>query len=172
MYVDFRSYQDLKEETQHLFELIAQYPQAKRLIIDMRWNRGGNYMLGREYLVSRITFLPQFNRAGRLFVITGRETFSAAMTNVTDFRRETEAIIAGEPTGARPNTYMENGWFTLPFSAIWVSCAILHYRFQPLVNSAAVFPDHRIDPDWNAWRAGADAAMDWILSQPLPDDDK
>lgn len=168
VYVDFRYYQNLQEETKHLWEFLAQHP-ARRVIIDMRWNGGGNYTHGREYLVSKITFMPQVNRAGRLFVITGRRTFSAAMTNVTDFRRETEAIIVGEPTGARPNGYQENHWFTLPLSGIRVSCATLKYRFQPYKDSAGVFSDHRIDPDWNRFRAGGDAAIDWILSQSLRD---
>jgi hypothetical protein len=165
VYVDFRSYQDLQEETQHLWEFIAQH-LVRRLIIDMRWNGGGNYTQGRQYLISKITFMPQLNRVGRLFVITGRGTFSAGMTNVTDFRRETEAIIVGEPTGARPNGYQENHWFTLPFSRLRASCATLKYRFQPESNSAAVFPDHRINPDWNMLRAGQDVVIDWIVSQP------
>jgi hypothetical protein len=169
VYVDFRSYGDLKEETQRLWQFIAQRT-TRRLIIDMRWNGGGDYTKGRDYLISKIIYMPQLNRAGRLFVITGRRTFSAAMVNVTDFRRETEAIIVGEPTGARPNGYQENYWFTLPLSKLRVSCAMLKYRFQPASDSVAVFPDHRIDPDWNMLRAGQDAAIKWILSQPAPDD--
>jgi hypothetical protein len=168
VYVNFRSYENLQDDTKPLWEFIAQHP-VTRLIVDMRWNGGGNFVHGREYLISKITFLPQVNRAGHLFVITGRRTFSAAMTNVTDFRRETEAIIVGEPTGARPNGYQENYWFTLPFSKMRVSCATLKYQFQPFNDTAAVFPDHRIDPDWNLFRAGKDAAIDWILAQPLPD---
>jgi hypothetical protein len=165
VYVDFRSYQGLQEEAGHLWEFMTQHP-AKRLIIDMRWNGGGNFMHGREYFVSKITFMPQLNRAGHLFVITGRRTFSAGMTNVTDFRRETEAVIVGEPTGARPDGYQENHWFTLPLSRIRVSCATLKYRFQPYDDSSAVFPDHRANPDWNLFRIGNDAAISWILTQP------
>jgi hypothetical protein len=164
VYVDFRSYPDLAEQSKRLWDFIGQ-EVTKRLIIDMRWNGGGNYVDGREYLISKITFMPKVNRKGRLFVITGRRTFSAAMTNVTDFRRETEAIIVGEPTGARPNGYQENHWFILPFSQITVSCATLRYRFQPNKDSPAVFPDHRVDPDWNMFRAGKDAAIQWILAQ-------
>jgi hypothetical protein len=87
------------------------------------------------------------------------------MTNVTDFRRETEAILVGEPTGARPNGYQENHWFTLPSSKLRASCATLKYRFQPDQDTQAVFPDQRIDPDWLSFRAGEDAALTWILAQ-------
>ncbi len=50
VYVDFRSYADLQDETKHLWEFIAQHP-SRCLIIEMRWNGGGNYMRRREYLV-------------------------------------------------------------------------------------------------------------------------
>jgi hypothetical protein len=86
------------------------------------------------------------------------------MTNITDFRRETEAILVGEPTGARPNGYRENYLFTLPISKLRVSCLMLKYRFQPDSEMDAVFPDQRIDPDWSLFKAGKDAALQWILA--------
>lgn len=163
VYVDFRSYQDLETQSARLWEYIGRHP-VRRLIIDMRWNQGGNFTKGREYLIYKLIFMPALNRAGHLFVITGRGTFSAGMTNVTDFRRETEATLVGEPTGARPNGYQENHLFTLPLSMLRVSCAKLRYRFQPESATEAVFPDQRIDPDWQLFSAGKDAALEWILA--------
>lgn len=171
VYVDFRSYQDLETNAARLWDFIPRR-SVKRLVIDMRWNEGGNYAKGRDYLIYQVLFLPALNRLGetlnrrgRLFVITGRKTFSAGMTNVTDFRRETEAILVGEPTGARPNGYQENHWFTLSNSKLRASCAMHAYRFQPLSPSDTVSPDQRIDPDWQSFREGKDAALDWILAQ-------
>jgi hypothetical protein len=165
VYVDFRSYRDLEAQSARLMEYLKSRP-VERLIIDMRWNQGGNFAKGREYLVYKIIFMPALNRAGHLFVITGRGSFSAGMTNITDFRRETEAILVGEPTGARPNGYQENHLFTLPVSKLRVSCSMLKYRFQPDSESDAVFPDQRIDPEWQAFKAGKDAALQWILRHP------
>jgi hypothetical protein len=88
------------------------------------------------------------------------------MTNITDFRRETEAILVGEPTGARSNGYQENHMFTLPASKLRVSCSMLKYRFQPGSEADAVFPDRRIDPDWQSFKTGTDAALQWILAMP------
>jgi hypothetical protein len=86
------------------------------------------------------------------------------MTNVTDFRRETEALLVGEPTGARPNGYQELTEFTLPHSKLRAFCSILHYRFQDR-DSPAVLPDKRIDPNWADYKAGRDPVMTWILAQ-------
>jgi len=164
VYVNFRSFRDLQAQSAKLWDAVGKLP-ADRFIIDMRWNEGGNFAHGREYLIYKLIFMPTLNRAGHLFVITGRATFSAGMTNVTDFRRETEAILVGEPTGARPNGYQENYLFTLPFSRLRVSCAKLKYRFQPESETEAVFPDQRIDPDWRLFSAGKDPALEWILAQ-------
>jgi hypothetical protein len=165
VYVDFRSYRDLDKNSARLWEYVGSHP-ATRLIIDMRWNQGGNYTKGREYLIYKLIFMPALNRAGHLFVITGRGAFSAGMTNITDFRRETEAILVGEPTGGRPNGYQENHLFTLPLSKLRASCSMLKYRFQPGSEADAVYPDQRIDPDWPSFSAGRDAALQWILARP------
>jgi hypothetical protein len=82
-----------------LWECVDNNP-VDRLVIDMRHNGGGDYTQGREHLVYEAQRRQSVNRAGRLFVVTGRATFSAAMTNATDFRRETEALLVGEPPGA------------------------------------------------------------------------
>jgi len=103
VYVDFRSYHDLESQAARLWEFIANN-SVKRLVIDMRWNGGGNYTKGREHLIYKLVFIRTLDRTGHLFVITGRKTFSAGMTNVTDLRRETEVILVGEPTQERART--------------------------------------------------------------------
>ncbi len=164
VYVVFRSFHDLEARSARLWEFVERHAPT-RLVIDMRWNQGGNYTKGREHLVYPLIFKPGLNRTGHLFVIMGRGAFSARMTNITDFRRETEAILVGEPVGGRPNGYQENHLFTLPNSGLRASCSMLRYRFQPESGADTVHPDQRIDPDWASFRAGKDAALEWILSR-------
>lgn len=164
VYVVFRSYHDLEARSERLWAYVAQHG-ATRLVIDMRWNQGGNFTKGREHLVYKLIFRPELNRDGQLFVITGRGAFSAGMTNITDFRWETEAILVGEPVGGRPNGYQENHLFTLPRSGLQASCSMLRYRFQPGSDADTVHPDQRIDPDWASFRTGKDAALEWILGR-------
>jgi hypothetical protein len=57
VYVDFRSYQDLETQSARLWEYIGRHP-VRRLIIDMRWNQGGNFTKGREYLIYKLIFMP------------------------------------------------------------------------------------------------------------------
>ncbi len=136
-----------------------------RLILDLRDNGGGDYTLARHNLTYPIWRLPTISRPGGLYVLIGRNTYSAAMITATDFRRETEAILVGEPTGARPVGHQELGTFDLPRSGLRAHCATRHYRFSD-ADTAAVFPDQRIDPDWNTDRSGHDTAIDWCLAHP------
>lgn len=47
--------------------------------------------------------VPRINWRGALFVIIGRNTFSAAQNSATLLDRHTHAVFVGEPTGSRPS---------------------------------------------------------------------
>ena len=51
VYVQFRSYGGLEANAIRLFEALRQRP-ARRLIIDLRRNGGGNFLAGRQWLLS------------------------------------------------------------------------------------------------------------------------
>jgi hypothetical protein len=86
------------------------------------------------------------------------------MTNAIDFRKETNAILVGEPAGEKPNSYQENDEMKLPNSGLVVSYSTKYYKFLD-EDAPAVMPDKRIDPNWLDYKAGHDPVMDWILSQ-------
>jgi len=87
--------------------------------------------------------------------------------NAIDFRKETNAILVGEPIGERPNSYSENDEMTLPRSKLVVSYSTRYYKFVD-EDVPAVLPDQRIDADWPAFLAGRDPVMEWILSPARP----
>src|SRR5205085_1216388 len=84
-----------------LFQFINDH-DVQRLVIDMRWNGGGNNFLNRP-LVHGLIRCDKINQRGKLFVIVGRNTFSAAMCGAAEIERHTKAIFVGEPTGSSPN---------------------------------------------------------------------
>ena len=162
IYVNFRGYNSLIENAQQLFKAIDQH-QTERLVIDMRENGGGDFTLVREHLLPGLKQRPAINRTGHLFVVIGRDTFSAAMSNATDFRKETKAILVGEPIGERPNSYQENRQLVLPNSRLTVSYSTQYYKFLD-EDGRAVIPDKRINPNWPSYKAGRDPVMEWILA--------
>jgi hypothetical protein len=136
---------------------------ARRLVIDLRRNQGGDLDRFRRLLLPVLKSRTAINRKGGLFVIIGPGTFSAATVNALDLRNEASAILVGNPTGMRPNHYGEHGEFRLTNSGLRVSYSTQFYRFAADTDSAVV-PDRNIEPTWAEFRSGRDPVMEWILS--------
>ena len=97
-----------------------------------------------------------------MIVLIGRRTGSAAVVNAMDFRRELGALLVGEPTGGRVNTYGDSNTFELPLLKLRVSYATVFHRFEERELSA-VMPDQFIEPRWEDFAGGRDAALTWAL---------
>lgn len=160
VYVQFRSYNKLQSNASLLFSELQERP-ANKLIIDMRQNVGGNFYEGRQLMLLPIHRLGLIS--GQLLVLIGRYTFSAGMANAIDFSRETEALLVGEPMGARPHGYQENGWFTLPNSGLNVSIATRLYRFGP-ENQPCFNPDQWLKTTYADFIGKRDPVLEWALA--------
>jgi len=148
-----------------LLSLIKQN-SPKRLVIDVRQNKGGDFTKVRNSLLPGLKAARNLRTPGGFYVITGRSTQSAAVVNAIDFRKKLSAILVGEPTGGRPNGYSEHGEFKLPNSKLTVSYSSRYYKFQD-TDAPAVMPDKIIEPDWKSYKSGHDPVLEWILSQPV-----
>ena len=108
---------------------------VQRLIIDVRRNGGGNnHLLAPLIEGARASKL---NRPGGLYVLIGRQTFSAAQNFVNRMENSTQVLFAGEPTGASPNLVCETETYHLPNTGLAV--LISTRRWQDSVPN-----DHRI----------------------------
>ena len=126
LYVNFRGYENLARNAERLLGELDRLRPA-HLVIDLRDNGGGDYEKGRRLLIEPITQRPWINSRGRLFVMVGRRTFSAAMVNAVDFDAMTHALLVGEPIGEKPNSYQEVRQFTLPDSGLTVGVSTKWY---------------------------------------------
>jgi Na+-translocating ferredoxin:NAD+ oxidoreductase RnfG subunit len=167
VYVNFRRYPKCNvlgscQEFDNVLKLVDER-KATRLVLDLRQNFGGDSSKVRRSLIPALQKRAAINQKGHLFVITGRRTFSAALWNAIDFKKQTNAIIVGEPPGERPNSYSENDELTLPNSRLVVSYSTKYYRFLD-EDVPAFMPDKLIPPDWETYKAGRDPVMEWILS--------
>lgn len=131
MYFYFGEVRDDDDETlaaftQRLFREIDTH-QAKKLIIDLRENNGGNLYLIQPLVheLIRRNYPP-----GSLFVLIGRDTWSAAMALAVQIERETSAIFVGEPTPSPPNFWGDTEPIVLPASGITVECSSLWWQFS------------------------------------------
>lgn len=152
---------EFRERAVALGQLLDQ-SRARRLVIDLRRNQGGDFTRFRQVLLPIIKARAAINKKGGLFVVIGPGTFSAATVNALDLRNEANAILAGSPTGMRPTHYGEHAEFRLPNSGFRISYSTQYYRFGAETDSAVV-PDRQIEPTWAEFIAGRDPVMEWIL---------
>jgi hypothetical protein len=168
VYFQFNAVRDHPAETfaafcDRLFGFIEDR-NAGRLVIDIRWNGGGNTLLS-QHLLHHLIASRRLSRRGALFVITGRLTFSAAQNTVTAIERETSAIFVGEPTGSRPNFIGERIDFELPYSKVRANAADLYWQTSwPTDHRTWTAPDIYAPPTFEAYRRNQDPALDAILA--------
>ncbi len=167
IYFQFNSVRDhptesLADFTERLFGFIDEHEVAK-LVVDVRWNGGGNTFL--ELPLVRRIIGSSLNARGRLFVIIGRGTFSAAQNFAGMLNKFTEAIFVGEPTGSSPTFIGETVEFELPYSKtrgnvsdlLWQGTWPMDYRIW-------IAPTLYTPPTFAAFRANRDPALEAILA--------
>src|SRR5205085_5186928 len=99
-----------------------------------------------------------------LFVITGRETFSAAQNLVNQIEKYTEAIFVGEPTAGHPNHYGDNRPFTLPNSGLTVRASTLWWQdLDPRDERLWTAPEIAAELSYSDYVSGKDPALQAVL---------
>jgi tetratricopeptide (TPR) repeat protein len=173
VYLAFNTVRDDKAEplaafSARLAKALAD-PRVERLVIDMRWNNGGNTQLLTPLLAALLAS-DKVNRRGRLFAIVGRRTFSAAQNAASLLDRFTNVTFVGEPTGSSPNFIGEERPFVLPYSKLTVNVSRLRWQSSyPQDRRTWIAPLLYVPPTFADYRAKRDAALDAILALPLPD---
>jgi hypothetical protein len=140
-------------------ERLARGPRTRRVIVDVRLNGGGdNTTYGPLLALFRS---PAVNRRGRLYLLTGRATFSAAANFAAEIDRDTRATIVGEPTGGGVETYGDTTPVLLPSLGWYVYIAArYHARTRgPNDRRLAVAPDVRVDLTSTQYLAGRDPVL-------------
>jgi tetratricopeptide (TPR) repeat protein len=139
-----------------------------RLVIDLRFNDGGNNFLNKP-LIHGLIRCPKVNRPGHLFVIAGRNTFSAAQCAATQIERHTDAIFVGEPTGSAPNFVGETISLILPYSKMKASISDLFWQNSVAMDYRTwIAPQLYTPPTFAAYLAKRDPAMEAILAYHPP----
>ena len=143
-----------------LEKMLAEHSDA-RLVVDIRSNSGGNSSILDPFIDS-LKNNKDFNCKGRLFVITGRRTFSSAVLNATRLRTETNAIFVGETACGLPNHYGEVKMFTLPNSGLGVSYSTKYFEYSK--EAISLVPDIITETTFAECLRGEDPALNAIIN--------
>lgn len=167
VYMRYREVQNMPGESiaqfaQRLFAFVDS-ADVDRLIIDVRRNGGGNNYLNQP-LVHGLIKSEKVNQPGKLFVITDRGTFSAAISFVGDVEGNAHALFVGEPTGSPINQYGDSRKVTLPTSGLIVRISELYWQLaDPRDPRPWVIPDLPAPLTFADYVAGRDPALEAIL---------
>jgi len=154
--------QPIPEFADALFSAIES-GEIDRLILDLRWNRGGDNSLNLP-LVHGLIRADKLRNVGSLFVILGRGTFSAAMMFALDVEANTPVLFVGEPTGGRPNHFGDSRLLTLPETGVTVRISSLYWQYSTPHDERPWIEPHLPTPLSAAdYRAGKDVSMAAIL---------
>ena len=166
-----------RAEGPELLDLVtasADQPPARALVLDLRWNTGGDNTIAKPFLewVAR----SGFNAPDRLFVITGRATFSAGLYSAAWLAQHTEAVFVGEPVGDVLDYWSEGGNIQLPHSGLTVHFANGFHGYstrsyperEPFFEDLSVEslePELPVSLTFADWRAGLDPALEAIAER-------
>jgi tetratricopeptide (TPR) repeat protein len=158
--------QDKQDETvaafyRRVFEFVAANP-VEKFVLDLRNNDGGNNGLNRQVVIDIIK--SKIDERGKLFVITGRATFSAAQNFVNELEKYTKAIFVGEPTAAHPNHYGDATPISLPNSKLAVRVSTIYWQdVDPRDARRWTAPEIAAEPNSSDYREGRDPALQAVF---------
>jgi hypothetical protein len=141
-------------------------------IIDLRFNTGGNLDIGTP-LVERLSPLC---RPLRVFILTGRATFSAGITHAAQWKQATGGTIIGEPVGDSLDFWSEGGNLVLPYSGLTLHYANAFHRYSRTdyperrpyyfeLSVGSLAPDVLVEPTWDDYINGRDPVISAVAAQ-------
>jgi hypothetical protein len=141
---------------------------VQRIVLDLRLNGGGNNQLIRPVWHALLR-CERLNRKGRLWVLIGPKTFSAAVTLVGELEQNTNALFAGEPTGEPPNQWGDPVDLTLPNAGLVVQVSTLWWQIQdPRDHREYCVPDLSVPLRSTDYFRNIDAVMDALNNPSTP----
>jgi hypothetical protein len=140
-------------------ERLVRGKAVRRVIVDVRLNGGGDNTTYGPF--TQLFGSKRVNRRGRLYLLTGRATFSAAANFAAEIDRDTKAIIVGEPTGGGVETYGDTSPQFLPSLGWTVRIANQYHERKngPDDSRLAVEPDIHVDLTSAQYFAGVDPVL-------------
>ncbi|MFT3910972.1 MAG: hypothetical protein QM737_16250 [Ferruginibacter sp.] len=135
--------------------------KPRKMIIDLRNNSGGNSAI-------LIPFLNKLNdsylnQRGSLYVLIGKSTFSSALMNAVNLKRDYQSILVGKSTSGTVNHYGETRGFRLPNSKIIVGYSTKYWEVWKGYDGA-LKPDVEIKYSIKNFRENNDEAIDYITN--------
>jgi hypothetical protein len=129
---------------------------VRRVVIDLTRNGGGDSRVIHP-LLEALKEHPQWR--GKIYVLIGPQTFSAAMMNAARLKLKFRATLVGEPTGGKPGSYGEVNFLTLPNSKLVIGYSTRYFTADKGMDGPSLFPDIAASMSRADLLAGRDPAL-------------
>jgi hypothetical protein len=153
--------QPFEQFVRELFAFADSNP-VERVIVDLRTNGGGASSVIRP-LIAGLKSRPALTARGHLYALIGRSTFSSGVFAAVDLRDQAGAILVGEPTGGKPNSYGDTPSFKLPNSQLEVRYCTKYFRLIKRGNPPSLMPDMPVTLSLADVLANRDRALELAL---------
>ncbi|MDR2126623.1 MAG: hypothetical protein LBP63_07325 [Prevotellaceae bacterium] len=135
--------------------------KPEKIILDLRNNGGGNSTVLKPFLKEiKRSYL---NKKNRFYVLIGKTTFSSAMLNAVDLKRNFKTVLIGEQTAGSINHYGEIRNFELPNTKVKIVYSTKYFETWKGKNGA-LQPDVKINYSIENFKINKDEAIDYIHS--------
>jgi hypothetical protein len=139
--------------------------EIDKFILDVRLNGGGNNFNNKQ-VVKGIIQRTKIDQKGKLFVITGRRTFSAAQNLINELDNYTEATFVGEPSSENINFFGDNKRMRLPKSGLNAYLSWAWWQDKPQwQNDDYMVPDVLVKLSFQEYVANQDPVLQKIMEQ-------
>lgn len=165
----YLNYQACSEQDDKPFETfnrelwgLIEEKKPQKIIVDLRNNSGGNSAILRPFLTKLNE--SYLNKKGGLYVLIGKSTFSSALMNAVDLKRNYQSILIGASTSGNVNHYGETRGFQLPNSKITIGYSTRYWETWKGYKGP-LLPDVEITYSIYNFKNNIDEAIEYVTNQ-------
>lgn len=166
IYVQVNNIMADKDETMAQFGLRLRRAigevRPRNIILDIRHNNGGDTFTYQELLRTLTAFSTV--EGHKVFVLIGRNVYSAAANLTADLERMVKPVFVGEATSATGNQWGDESVFILPYSGIMGAFAGVRWQLShPWDKRRSIVPQVPVQLTAKAYFDGQDTQLEAIF---------
>ena len=162
LYVQYNRVERITPDTLRSLRDAVTSPEHSRVVLDIRHNFGGEVPVLDE--IEPIFDDPAVDQPGKLFVLVGRNTWSAGSMLLARLEAHTDAVLVGEPMAGCPTFYGDVVELPLPHSGLALLVTeMLEVGVDPNDTRTNIELDAVAELTQEDWEGGIDPALDLVV---------
>ena len=166
-YVQYNSCEEISNYSMSQFasdvEKTMNEQHCKKLILDLRYNTGGNSLVI-EPLLMMINRYRQDNDL-KLITLIAEQTYSSGIMNAVQLKYNYDSVLIGTPTGGNVNGYGETDQFYLNYFPYFVIYCQEYFEMVPGYELDSLYPDIDVEVNYKDLMQGIDRCVEIALQE-------